>query len=110
LICGKDKNLTRTQLYPTFNRAVADIGLDQTKKTFADTTFGRPTPHSLRHSFAVNTLLSIKKRGISPQYALPILAAYLGHCNYRDTAVYLKVIDAKQRLDLLTFSRRLRKD
>lgn len=104
-ICGQDKKLTRTQLYPTFNRAVKDIGLDQPKKTLADTTFGRPTPHSLRHSFAVNTLLNIKKRGISPQYALPILAAYMGHCSYRDTAVYLKVIDAKQRLDLLSFSR-----
>jgi integrase len=105
LICGKQKRLTRTQLYPTFNRAVKDMGLDQTKKVYANTVFGRPTPHSLRHRFAINTLRRIKQKGKSPQNALPILAAYMGHRKYRDTAVYLKVIDAQQRLELLNFAR-----
>lgn len=105
LICGKQKRLTRTQLYPTFNRAVNDMGLDQAKKVYANTTFGRPTPHSLRHSFAINTLRQIKQKGKSPQNALPILAAYMGHRQYRDTAVYLKVIDAQQRLELFHFTR-----
>ena len=103
-LCGKEKKLTRTQMYPTFNRAVKSIGLDQRKQTIGRTTFGRPTPHSLRHSFAVNTLLGIKKKGKSPQNALPILAAYMGHCQYRYTAVYLKVIDSKERLALLNFT------
>jgi integrase len=105
LVCGKQKRLTRTQLYPTFNRAVKDMGLDQPKKVYANTVFGRPTPHSLRHAFAINTLKQIKQRGKSPQNALPILAAYMGHRQYRDTAVYLKVIDAQQRLELLNFAR-----
>ena len=105
LICGKQKRLTRTQLYPTFNRAVKDMGFDQAKKVYANTVFGRPTPHSLRHSFAINTLMRIKQKGKSPQNALPILAAYMGHRQYRDTAVYLKVIDAQQRLELLSFTR-----
>lgn len=105
LICGKQKRLTRTQLYPTFNRAVKDMGLDQAKKIYANTVFGRPTPHSLRHSFAINTLKRIRERGKSPQNALPILAAYMGHRQYRDTAVYLKVIDAQQRLELLSYAR-----
>jgi integrase/recombinase XerD len=105
LICGKQKRLTRTQLYPTFNRAVKDMGFDQAKKVYANTVFGRPTPHSLRHSFAINTLMRIKQKGKSPQNALPILAAYMGHRQYRDTAVYLKVIDAQQRLELLSYSR-----
>jgi integrase len=105
LICGKQKRLTRTQLYPTFNRAVKDMGLDQPKKVYANTVFGRPTPHSLRHAFAINTLMRIKQKGKSPQNALPILAAYMGHRQYRDTAVYLKVIDAQQRLELLNFTR-----
>jgi integrase len=105
LICGKQKRLTRNQLYPAFNRAVKDMGLDQPKQVYANTTFGRPTPHSLRHAFAINTLNRIKQRGKSPQNALPILAAYMGHRQYRDTAVYLKVIDAQQRLELLSFTR-----
>jgi len=104
-ICGKQKRLTRTQLYPTFNRAVKDMGLDQAKKVYANTVFGRPTPHSLRHSFAINTLKRIKQKGKSHQNALPILAAYMGHRQYRDTAVYLKVIDAQQRLELLSYAR-----
>lgn len=105
LVCSKDKQLTRVQLYPTFNRAVKDMGLDQRKQTIGRTTFGRPTPHSLRHSFAVNTLLRIKKQGKSTQNALPVLATYMGHGQYRDTAVYLKVIDSKDRGELLNFSR-----
>jgi integrase/recombinase XerD len=105
LICGKQKRLTRTQLYPAFNRAINDMGLDQAKKVYANTAFGRPTPHSLRHSFAINTLRRIRERGKSPQNALPILAAYMGHRQYRDTAVYLKVIDAQQRLELFHFTR-----
>lgn len=104
-VCRKDTQLTRVQLYPTFNRAIKDMGLDQRKQTIGQTTFGRPTPHSLRHSFAVNTLLRIKKQGKSTQNALPVLATYMGHCHYRDTAVYLKVIDSKDRLELLNFSR-----
>ena len=105
LLCAKDKKLTRTQLYPPFRRAVKDIGLNQSKHVLANTTFGGPTPHSLRHAFAVNTLKRIKQQGKSPQNALPILAAYMGHCHYKHTAVYLKVIDAQQRLELYNFTK-----
>jgi integrase/recombinase XerD len=49
LLCGKDKQLTRFQLYPTFHGAIKSMGLDQKKQTIGQTTFGRPTPHSLRH-------------------------------------------------------------
>ena len=104
LISGKQKKLTCRRLYYPFNRAVKDIGLDQPKKVLANTTFGRPTPHSLRHAFAVNTLKRIKEQGKSPQHALPILAAYMGHRHYQDTAVYLKVLDAQQRRQLLHFA------
>jgi integrase len=108
LISAKQKKFTCRQLYPTFNMAVKDIGLDQPKKVFANTIFGRPfgrpTPHSLRHAFAVNTLKRIKEQGKSPQHALPILAAYMGHRHYQDTAVYLKVLDAQQRRQLLHFA------
>jgi integrase len=105
LITGKDRPLFRWQLYPVFNRAVKAIGLSQTKDTYGDTTFGKPTPHSLRHSFAINTLKRIREQGRSAQNALPVLAAYMGHVHYRHTAVYLKVIDSPQRLELLNFAK-----
>jgi integrase len=76
----------------------------------ANVSFGSPTPHSLRHSFAVNTLKQIKERGKSLQAALPILAAYMGHRKYRYTAVYLKVLDANQRQQLVDFNISRQKD
>jgi hypothetical protein len=59
----------------------------------------------LRHSFAVNTLKSVKKRGRSAQNALPVLAAYMGHSEYKHTIKYLKFLDAYQRLGLVNFVR-----
>ena len=59
----------------------------------------------LRHAFAINTLDSVKKRGKSPQNALPVLAVYMGHCNYINTAVYLKVVDSQQYMELLNFAK-----
>jgi len=98
------------RLYRVFHHAVKDIGSDQPRRLIGDTTFGSPTPHCLRHSFAVNTLKHIKERGASPQKALPILASYMGHRKYRYTAVYLKVLDAEQRQELVDFNIRAQKD
>jgi len=107
LLAMGDQKLKRGQLYPVFHQAVKDIGIDQyqSKKTYANTTFGRPTPHSFRHAFAINTLARIKKRGESPQNALPVLAVYMGHCHYINTAVYLKVSDPQQCVELLSFAK-----
>ena len=92
------------QVYRLFHQSVKDIGLDQPRCIIADTTFGSPTAHSLRHSCAINTLKRIKALGKSPQDALPVLAAYMGHRKYRYTAVYLKVLDAEQRHGLVNFA------
>ena len=67
-------------------------------------TFNGPVPHGLRHSFAINTLASIIERGESPQDALHVLAAYLGHVNYLCTAVYLRIADAQSRNNLYDFT------
>ena len=96
--------LSTKRIYKVFGWAVKDIGIDQPRRTIANTTFGNPTPHSLRHSFAINTMKRIKQQGKSPQNALPILAVYLGHCKYRYTAVYLKVVDAEHRQGLVDFA------
>ena len=96
--------LSTKRIYKVFGRAVKDIGIDQPRRVIANTTFGNPRPHSLRHSFAINTLKRIKQQGKSPQNALPILAVYLGHRKYRYTAVYLKVVDAEHRQGLVDFA------
>jgi len=96
--------LSDKRIYKVFSQAVKDIGIYQPRRIVANTTFGNPTPHSLRHSFAINTLKRIKQRGKSPQNALPILATYLGHRKYRYTAVYLKVVDAEHRQGLVDFA------
>ena len=98
------KQISANSIYPGFHQAIEDIGIDQPRRIIANTTFGAPTVHSLRHSFAINTLKRINDQKKSPQNALPILAAYMGHTKYRYTAVYLKVLDAEQRQGLVDFA------
>ena len=105
LIAGiREKKLDENRVRFVFHQAVKEIGLNQPQQTIGNTTFGSPTPHSLRHSFAINTLKSVKARGISPQQALPVLAAYMGHRHYTYTAKYLKLLDADHRHGLAHFT------
>ena len=105
LLAGrKQKPLTDAKVRSLFHKAHKDIGLDHPRKVIGNMNFNKPTPHSLRHSFAVNTLIRIKARGESTQYALPVLAAYMGHSEYKHTTVYLKFLDARHRQDLLDFA------
>jgi len=87
-----------------FHKAMKEIGLEQPRRVIGNVNFSQPTPHSLRHSFAINTLLRIKKQKGSLQYALPVLAAYMGHSIYWYTAIYLRVVDAISRKDLVDFT------
>jgi len=102
-VSSRQKGLNDTRLRFVFHRAVKDIGINRPRQVIGHTVFGSPTPHSLRHSFAVNTLKRIKERGDCPQHALPVLAVYIGHVSYQQTATYLKFIDAEQRQGLLDF-------
>ena len=105
LLAGKKQRPLRDyQIRFRFRQALKDIGIDQSRKVIGNVNFNQPTPHSLRHSFAVNTLIKIKARGKNPQHALPVLAAYLGHSEYKYTSVYLRVTDAKSRKNLIDFS------
>jgi site-specific recombinase XerD len=99
---GLNHNLLRL----VFNCAVKEIGVYQPRRVIGRTNFNAPTVHSLRHSFAVNTLLKVKARQGSPQNALPVLAVYMGHSQYEHTVKYLKMIDADQRQGLLDFVRK----
>jgi site-specific recombinase XerD len=105
LLASKDKeSFSDQQIRFIFNRAVKAIGLDHARKVIGNLNVRQPTPHALRHSFAVNTLLKIKERGGSPQHALPVLAAYMGHSEYKHSSVYLRVADAISRDRLVDFA------
>jgi integrase len=56
-----------------------------------------PCVHSLRHSFAVGTLLCWYRKGVDPRSRLLQLSTFMGHVNPRSTAVYLTITT-----DLLT--------
>jgi site-specific recombinase XerD len=103
---GLQKRLGDQRIRVVFHSAVQQIGIDSPRKVIGDTTFGKPTPHSLRHSFAVYTLKTAIARKQSPWNVLPVLAAYMGHVNYQYTMHYLKVVDAKSRTRLLKFAER----
>lgn len=46
-------------------------------------------PHDLRHRFAVTRLVTWYRAGLDVQARLPVLAAYLGHVRYSETAYYV---------------------
>jgi integrase/recombinase XerD len=105
LLANKDYGpLHHDQVSFLFRKVVQDMGIASSRKKLGNVIFNPPTSHSLRHSFAVNTLRAVRQRGQSPQHALPMLAAYLGHCNYVSTSVYLKVADADSRQGLYDFA------
>jgi integrase/recombinase XerD len=105
LLAGSPKKgLNDFRIRLVFHRAIADAELHRPRQVIGNTVFGNPTPHSLRHSFAVNTLKTAIARGQSAQNVLPVLAAYLGHVEYRHTMKYLKVVDARSGVRLLNFA------
>lgn len=111
LLPGKQgSRISKGRIYDAFSHALSDIGIHSPRRMIVNTVFGSPTPHSLRHSFAINTLRQIRQRGQSAQAALPVLATFMGHRKYRYTAVYLKVLDAQKRQHLVDFSIKAQKD
>jgi integrase len=105
LASKKQRGFHQNQVRYVFHRAVDAIGIRQKRQIIGDMTFGKPVPHSLRHSFAINTLTQIKARGQNPQHALPVLAAYMGHRKYQYTGAYLKVNHARDRSGLIEFAK-----
>jgi len=104
LIKVKGNRLVRMFINRRFKQALTYINLDQPRKIIGTTNFSNPSHHSLRHSFAVNTLKRIKQQGKSCQNALPVLAAYMGHSKYKYTTYYLKVLNAEHRRQMFDFS------
>lgn len=106
LLAGKGTHpLMDDHLYYFFRVLVKDLGINHPRRIAGNMIFGAPTPHSLRHSFAINTLGRIRTQGRDPQHALPVLAAYMGHREYRRTGAYLKVTDSKHLTGLIEFAK-----
>jgi integrase/recombinase XerD len=64
----------------------------------------RPTPHQLRHSFAVRTLVEWHRCGLRVEEHMAVLSTYLGHVSPADTYWYLSASPelmalAAERLD-----------
>ena len=104
LVKRNQTKLSKRYMDLRFKEVIKYINLDQPRKVIGTTNFCGPSHHSLRHSFAVNTLKRIKLQGKSPQNALPVLATYMGHSEYRYTTKYLKVLDAEHRHQMFDFS------
>ncbi|HZJ90567.1 MAG TPA: tyrosine-type recombinase/integrase [Oscillospiraceae bacterium] len=60
--------------------------IDADVYTFAGKT---PNIHSIRHTFCTRSLEKMLSSGMSLYVAVPILAAYVGHVNLRDTEKYI---------------------
>lgn len=58
-----------------------------------DGAFFQPRLHDLRHTFAVNRLVSWYRENKNVQQLLPILSVYLGHTHLAHTSVYLSMTD-----------------
>lgn len=71
-----------------FHRLVSTLDLDVPGGVRA------PCLHSLRHSFAVGTLLRWYREGVDPNTRLFQLATFMGHVDPTSTAVYLTVTPA----------------
>jgi integrase len=69
----------------TFHRLLFQLNLDLPAGVRS------PSPHSLRHSFAVATLLRWYRTGKDPGKRLIRLSTFLGHVNPMSTAVYLTI-------------------
>jgi len=104
LASTQKKRLNDYRVRCVFGQALKDVGIHQSRQVIGNINFSAPTVHSLRHSFAVNTLKRVQARGRSPRNALPVLAAYMGHSEYKHTVKYLKMIDAKKRKQFLDFA------
>ena len=69
-------------LQMAFHRLACSVGVR------TDVGFG-PSVHDLRHTFAVRRLVTWYREGKDVQAMLPLLATYMGHVHYSETAYYL---------------------
>lgn len=74
--------------YPTINNIFQTL---RRKANLRSPTNRQPRIHDLRHTFAVRRVLEWYESGADVQAKLPLLATYLGHAHFEDTAYYLNI-------------------
>jgi integrase len=79
-LSSRGNRLSSTGLCQAFAAACKIAGLDKGKVL---------RPHDLRHRFAVTRLAVWHREKADVQALLPLLATYLGHARYSDTAYYV---------------------
>ena len=87
-IAERGTRLTESTVHWTFARLSRKIGL-------------RGRLHSLRHGFAVETLIRWYRAGLDVQQHLPELSTYLGHVHVDDTYWYITAVPELLRLATL---------
>jgi len=80
--------LNDSSLRHIFKRIRGNIGIKRT-----DGACFQPRLHDLRHTFAVNRLLSWYRENKDVQQLLPLLSVYMGHTHLAHTSVYLSMTD-----------------
>ena len=88
LIAERGTRLTESTVHWTFARLSRKIGL-------------RGRLHSLRHGFAVETLIRWYRAGVDVEQRLPELSTYLGHVHVNDTYWYITAVPELLRLATL---------
>jgi integrase len=76
-LSSRGNRLSSAGLSAAFGAACKLAGLDDVR------------PHDLRHRFAVTRLAAWHRERVDVQACLPLLATYLGHSRYSDTAYYV---------------------
>jgi integrase/recombinase XerD len=95
-VSGVGTRLNRSDVAKVLRRLTAAMGLRSAT--------ARPTPHQLRHSFAVRTLVDWQRSGVHIEEHIAVLSTYLGHVSPADTYWYLSASPelmalAAERLD-----------
>jgi len=80
-VSTRGTRLSSSGLYYGFEQACALAGLNAHASPLR--------PHDLRHRFAVTRLAEWHRQKVDVQSMLPLLATYLGHARYSDTAYYI---------------------
>jgi len=87
-------------VYWWFRRVLANCGIQHIGNHQG------PYVHSLRHTFAVHSLIKMVKAGYDLYYTLPILSTYLGHKSIEATEQYVRLTE-EMYPDLLDDERKL---
>jgi site-specific recombinase XerD len=84
----RSKPFNASSLRGIFQKIRANAGIRRT-----DDAYFQPRLHDLRHTFAVNRLLTWYQENKDVQQLLPILSVYMGHTYLAHTSVYLSMTD-----------------